>query len=98
MIIKTTQSEEHQIFNHDKPLNIAWFYHHTDKQPKPEALAWSQLCQQFEKPLIRATKTGEYGTTPILFAPASFNGTRKKENVTELSLLMLERHKQKAFL
>lgn len=66
-------------------FNISLFKNKKDNQPQLERRSWQQLCDKFQKPSIRADKDGS------LFSPAFFEpALRRKENVKELSLLVLD--------
>ncbi|MDQ3012459.1 MAG: YfjI family protein, partial [Acidobacteriota bacterium] len=69
----------------DQAFRISLFDSKLDAAPKPAERTWAQICARIEQPLVRAEKDG------ALFSPASFDpARRKKENVTEVSLLVLD--------
>ena len=69
----------------DKVFEISLFDHKRDSAPKPAERTWQAICERVKSPLVRANKDG------ALFSPAIFNPPRrKKENVTEVSLLVLD--------
>ncbi len=66
-------------------FNLSLFKNKTDNKPKPAMRTWQQICARFQKPEIRTDKDG------ALFAPAVFEPPlRLKENVKEISLLVLD--------
>ena len=73
---KPFETEEKAFFQ------ISLFQNKTDNQPKLVRRSWRQLCDEFQRPQIRASKDG------LLFSGATFEPARRlKENVRELSLL-----------
>jgi hypothetical protein len=71
-----TQTDGKAVFK------ISLFKNKKDNQPQLVSRSWQQLCDKFQKPQIRFDKDG------ALFSGATFDPPhRKKENVTELSLL-----------
>lgn len=66
-------------------FRLSLFQHKRDNKPRPITRSWQQLCASFQKPRIRLEKDG------LLFSPAYFEpALRRKENVKELSLLVLD--------
>ncbi|HKC66296.1 MAG TPA: YfjI family protein, partial [Pyrinomonadaceae bacterium] len=66
-------------------FKLSLFNSKRDNQPKSIARTWFELCERFAKPQIRLDKDGQ------LFSPATFNPPlRRKENVIELSLLVMD--------
>lgn len=66
-------------------FNISLFQNKKDNRPLLVRRSWKQLCDKFQKPQIRVSKDG------LLFSPALFKpALRRKENVKELSLLVLD--------
>lgn len=66
-----------------------WFYisefsNKMDNQPKKVKITWDKFTEKLQKPVIRPNKDGK------LFSPATFNGTRSKEHVQDISLLVLD--------
>lgn len=92
----TAEGFENQIENlqaqPNTPVNtgattfrISLFDNKRDATPKPTARTWGEICERVRRPIVRADKDG------ALFSPAVFNPSRrKKENVTEVSLLVLD--------
>ena len=67
------------------PFTISLFDSKTDTQPKEAHWTWAEMCARLERPIVRKTKDGG------LFSPAMFRPSyRLQENVTELSLLVLD--------
>src|SRR5262245_6570918 len=70
-------------------FRLSTFIQVDDNQPKEITRSWPQLLSRFAKPEIRAEKDG------ALFSPAVFEPRRRlKENVRELSLLVLDRSEE----
>lgn len=66
-------------------FNLSLFNSKTDTLPKEAQRTWTQMCARLEHPVEREAKDG------TLFSPAVFRPAyRLKENVTELSLLILD--------
>jgi replicative DNA helicase len=66
-------------------FTLSLFDSKTDTLPKEVRRGWAQMCERFERPVMRGTKDG------ALFSPAVFRpGHRLQANVTELSLLVLD--------
>jgi replicative DNA helicase len=66
-------------------FRISLFDNKRDVTPKPAQRTWSEICDHVQRPIVRRNKDG------ALFSPASFDPARRlKENVTELSLLILD--------
>lgn len=66
-------------------FTISTFRNKQDATPRESQETWAQLTQRFSTVKIRAGKDGP------LFSPARFSPARRsKENVTELSLLVLD--------
>lgn len=66
-------------------FNISLFKNKKDTEPKEVERSWQQLCSKFQQPEIRTAKDG------ALFCPARFEPKyRLKENVKEISLLVLD--------
>ena len=66
-------------------FNLSLFNHKRDTKPQIVERSWQQICSNFEKPKIRFEKDG------ALFSPAVFEPAyRKKENVREVSMLVLD--------
>lgn len=66
-------------------FKLSFFRNKRDNQPQSIKRSWADLCERFEKPEIRSKKDG------ALFSPAVFEPEmRRKENVRELSLLVLD--------
>lgn len=66
-------------------FTLSLFDSKTDTQPKEVRRTWAQMCERFERPVVRAIKDG------TLFSPAVFRPTyRLQENVAEVSLLVLD--------
>jgi hypothetical protein len=66
-------------------FQLSLFQHKRDTKPQIKSVAWQQLCASFQNPKVRYEKDG------LLFSPALFEPAyRKKENVTELSLLCFD--------
>lgn len=66
-------------------FQLSFFKHKRDTTPQTAERTWQQLCASFQKPQVRFEKDG------LLFSPAVFNPAyRKKENVREVSMLVLD--------
>lgn len=66
-------------------FKLSLFKNKRDNKPQPVTRTWQELCERFSKPQIRADKDG------ALFSPAVFEpALRRKENVREVSLLVLD--------
>lgn len=66
-------------------FRLSLFKHKRDTTPQTVERNWQQLCANFQKPQIRFEKDG------LLFSPALFEPSyRKKENVREVSMLVLD--------
>src|SRR3954463_6077768 len=63
---------------------ISFFNCKSDNKPKPQQMSWEEFAARFSQPFIRRRKDGE------LFSPATFIGTRAKQNVTEACMLVLD--------
>jgi putative DNA primase/helicase len=68
----------------EQSFDVAFFKRANDNEPKAQHVSWSELVERFRTPQVRASKDGE------LFSPALFNGTRAKENVAHVSMLVLD--------
>ena len=68
-----------------KNFLLSLFKNKRDTLPQVVERSWQQLCSNFQKPQIRIEKDG------LLFSPAKFEPAyRKKENVIEVSILVLD--------
>ena len=66
-------------------FRLSLFKRKTDNKPQAVTLSWQQLCTNFQKPQARLEKDG------LAFSPAYFEpALRNKENVKEVSLLVLD--------
>ncbi len=66
-------------------FKLSLFRNKFDTKPEAVERSWQQLCDKFQKPQIRFEKDG------ALFSPAVFEpAVRLKENVKEISLLVLD--------
>lgn len=66
-------------------FKISLFKHKRDTTPQTVERSWQQLCSNFQKPQVRFEKDG------LLFSPAKFEPAyRRKENVREVSMLVLD--------
>jgi hypothetical protein len=66
-------------------FNLSLFKHKRDTTPQVIERSWLELCEQFKKPQVRTEKDG------LLFSPAKFEPAyRRKENVREVSMLVLD--------
>lgn len=65
-------------------LYISEFNNKLDNQPKQIQITLDQFIKRLTQPVIRPEKDGK------AFAPATFNGTRAKENAQNISLLVLD--------
>ncbi len=64
---------------------ISLFKHKRNTKPQKVERTWEKICKRLESPAVRAEKDGP------LFSPAVFNPPeRKKANVVELSMLVVE--------
>jgi putative DNA primase/helicase len=63
---------------------ISFFNCKSDNKPKPQQMSWEEFAARFSQPFVRRRKDGE------LFSPATFIGTRAKQNVTEACMLVLD--------
>lgn len=72
------------FFNVEKSYGISLFNNKSDNQPKFRQKSWKEFIKFCEQPKIRASKDG------AAFSPAIFNGTRSKENVESVSMLVLD--------
>jgi hypothetical protein len=71
--------------NEKADFQISLFQNKKDNKPQLVSRSWQQLCDKFQKPQIRESKDG------LLFSPALFEpALRRKENVKEISLLVLD--------
>lgn len=69
----------------NQKFTLSVFKNKRDTNPQMVERSWQQLCSKFEKPQVRFEKDG------ALFSPAVFEPAyRLKENVHELSLLVLD--------
>lgn len=69
----------------EQHFRLSLFQHKRDNKPHVVTRSWQQLCANFQKPQVRLEKDG------LLFSPAHFDpALRRKENVKELSLLVLD--------
>jgi len=66
-------------------FRLSLFNGKTDTLPKEAQRTWAQMCERVEHPIVREAKDGAL-FSPALFRPAY----RLQENVTELSLLVLD--------
>lgn len=68
-----------------RKFNISLFKNKRDTVPQTVDRSWQQLCDKFRHPQVRVEKDG------LLFSAAVFEPAyRKKENVREVSLLVLD--------
>jgi hypothetical protein len=66
-------------------FRLSLFQNKWDNKPQLVTRSWQQLCANFQRPQVRLEKDG------LLFSPAYFEpALRRKENVKELSLLVLD--------
>ncbi|MDX2040503.1 MAG: YfjI family protein [Acidobacteriota bacterium] len=66
-------------------FKISLFDNKRDAAPKPAERTWQQICDRVKSPRVQADKDGS------LFSPAIFDPPRRaKENVVEVSLLVLD--------
>jgi hypothetical protein len=66
-------------------FRLSLFRHKRDNRPQLVTQTWREMCERFRKPEVRREKDG------ALFSPAIFEpALRRKENVTELSMLVLD--------
>lgn len=66
-------------------FTLSLFDNKKDTRPKEVQRTWAQMCERFERPVVREAKDGP------LFSPAVFSPTyRLQDNVKELSLLVLD--------
>ncbi len=71
---------------------ISLFTSIRDNKPVQVQRTWEEMCEEFTHPVIRSSKDG------LLFSPAIFDpAKRKKENVKELSMLVLDYDHQASF-
>lgn len=78
--------------NGHRAYRLSFFTGKKDNRAKRKTLSWPDLTKMVESPQIRETKDGE------LFSPAVFDrDKRAKENVKELSALMLDHDHQADF-
>lgn len=69
----------------NQAFRLSLFNNKRDNKPQLVTRSWRQLCANFQKPQVRLEKDG------LLFSPALFEpALRRKENVRELSLLVLD--------
>jgi len=66
-------------------LNFSIFSNKRDTKPQPASATWLKLCNDFNRPQVRKQKDG-WLFSPAIFEPAY----RLKENVRELSMLVLD--------
>jgi replicative DNA helicase len=71
--------------NMELSFTLSLFNSKTDTRPKEAQRTWTEMCARFERPIIREAKDGAL-FSPALFRPAY----RLQENVTEISLLVLD--------
>ena len=72
------------FFNVEKSYGISFFNNKSDNKPKLRQKSWKEFVEFCGQPKIRASKDG------LAFSPAKFNGTRSKENVESVSMLVLD--------
>lgn len=72
------------FFSVEKSYGISLFNNKSDNQPKLRQVSWKEFIDFCEQPKIRASKNG------AAFSPVTFNGTRSKENVESVSMLVLD--------
>ena len=72
------------FFDVEKNYGISLFNNKSDNQPKLRQVSWKEFIEFCGQPKIRASKDG------AAFSPAKFNGTRSKENVESVSMLVLD--------
>ena len=66
-------------------FHLSLFQHKRDTAPQAVERSWLEICERFKSPQIRFEKDG------ALFSPAKFEPEyRKKENVREVSMLVLD--------
>ena len=65
-------------------MNLSFFKNRQDNQPQLSDIDWQRFCHRVQNPQVRAEKDG------TLFAPVTFRGLRAKQNVTEVSMLVLD--------
>jgi hypothetical protein len=65
-------------------LTISLFRSAHDNEPRLTELNWAQLVKKLSQPVIRRKKDGS------AWSPATFKGTRAKENVTSIACLVLD--------
>ena len=71
--------------NAQMSFTLSLFKSKTDTHPNEVQRTWAQMCGRLERPVVREAKDG------ALFSPAVFHPAyRLQENVTELSLLVLD--------
>jgi hypothetical protein len=78
--------------NMEMPFTLSLFDSKRDTQPREVQRTWAQMCARFRRPVVREAKDG------TLFSPAVFRPAyRLQENVTEVSLLVLDYDHQASF-
>src|SRR5688500_13046532 len=66
-------------------FHLSLFRHKRDTAPQDVERSWLKICEQFKTPQVRFEKDG------ALFSPAKFEPAyRRKENVREVSMLVLD--------
>ncbi|MGI8787095.1 MAG: hypothetical protein ACR2HG_04945 [Pyrinomonadaceae bacterium] len=65
-------------------FEVSLFNNKKDNQPEFHQKSWKEFIELCKEPEIRAIKDG------AAFSPATFNGTRSKENVESVSMLVLD--------
>lgn len=66
-------------------FHLSLFQHKRDTAPQVVERSWLEFCERFKKPEVRLQKDG------ALFSPAKFDPAyRRKENVREVSMLVLD--------
>lgn len=65
-------------------MKLSYFNNLHDNEPKPLDATWERFCNAVRSPKVRFAKEG------TLFSPATFSGPRAKDNVVEVSMLVLD--------
>ncbi len=83
--IHKNQTERRKKKTMTLTFKLSLFKHKRDTIPQIVEQSWQDLCEKFKQPQVRFQKDG------LLFSPAKFEPAyRKKENVSEVSMLVLD--------
>lgn len=81
---REAESAQSEVTQHKLSFYISEFSSKIDNQPKKKQITWGIFLSLIKCPIICNTKDGK------AFAPATFNGSRSKENAQEIFLLVLD--------